>query len=172
MRLVLASASPARLSVLRAAGVEPLVRVSGVDEDAVAAGLVEPSPADFGKPDSVELARTRWSAMAGGQGDLLTGHAVLRLTGGRVTASATGVRTTTVRFGRPSERELAAYLATGEPLTVAGAFTLDGLGGWFVEGVDGDPSSVIGISLPLTRQLLAEVGVSVVDLWRTNGSAG
>jgi septum formation protein len=201
--------------VLRAAGVEPLVRVSGVDEDAVAAGLTEPSPADLvaalatakamavvaeaaaenpdavvvgcdsmlsmtgpdgpqvvGKPGSVELARTRWSAMSGGQGDLLTGHAVLRLTGGRVIASATGVRTTTVRFGRPSERELAAYLATGEPLTVAGAFTLDGLGGWFVEGVDGDPSSVIGISLPLTRQLLAEIGVSVVDLWHTNGSAG
>jgi len=215
VRLVLASASPARLSVLRAAGVEPLVRVSGVDEDAVAAGLTEPSPTDLvaalatakanavvadvareqpdavvvgcdsmlsmtgpdgpqvvGKPGSVELARTRWSAMAGGHGDLLTGHTVLRLTDGRVTASATGVRSTTVRFGRPSERELAAYLATGEPLTVAGAFTLDGFGGWFVEGVDGDPSSVIGISLPLTRQLLAEIGVSVVDLWHTNGSAG
>jgi septum formation protein len=68
-------------------------------------------------------------------------------------------------MGRPSQRELEAYLATGEPLAVAGAFTIDGLGGWFVEGVDGDPSSVIGISLPLTRQLLADVGVSVVDLW-------
>jgi septum formation protein len=72
---------------------------------------------------------------------------------------------TEVRFGQPSERELEAYLASGEPLDVAGAFTLDGLGGWFVEGVDGDPSSVIGISLPLTRQLLADVGVSVIDLW-------
>ena len=211
MRLVLASASPARLSVLRSAGVEPLVHVSGVDEDAVAAGLADPSPAELvvtlaeakaravvaeigrrepdavvigcdsmlsmagqvvGKPGSVPRARARWAAMAGGAGDLLTGHAVLRLTDGDVTASAAGVRSTTVRFATPSERELAAYLATGEPLAVAGGFTLDGFGGWFVEGVDGDPSSVIGISLPLTRQLLAEVGVSVVDLWRTNGSAG
>ncbi|MDT7697129.1 MAG: nucleoside triphosphate pyrophosphatase, partial [Pseudonocardiales bacterium] len=72
-----------------------------------------------------------------------------------------------VRFGRPSEAELDAYLASGEPLNVAGAFTLDGLGGWFVEGIDGDPSNVIGISLPLTRALLTEVGVQVTDLWRT-----
>lgn len=215
VRLVLASASPARLAVLRAAGVEPLVHVSGVDEDAVAAALVDPTPADVvaalatakaqavvadvgrrepdavvigcdsmlsmtgpngpqvvGKPSSVDLARERWTAMAGGTGDLLTGHAVLRITDGTVTASATGVRSTTVRFATPSDRELSAYLATGEPLAVAGGFTLDGLGGWFVEGVDGDPSSVIGISLPLTRQLLADVGVSVVDLWRRNGSVG
>jgi septum formation protein len=75
--------------------------------------------------------------------------------------------TTAVRFGRPSEAELDAYLASGEPLNVAGAFTLDGLGGWFVEGIDGDPSNVIGISLPLTRALLTEVGVQVTDLWRT-----
>ena len=67
---------------------------------------------------------------------------------------------------RPSEAELEAYLATGEPLAVAGAFTLDGLGGWFVEGIDGDPSNVIGISLPLVRRLLAAVGVSVTELWR------
>jgi septum formation protein len=209
VRLVLASASPARLSVLRAAGVEPEVRVSGVDEDAVAAGLTDPSPPDLvialatakatavavdvadehptavvvgcdsmlsmtdadgrkvvvGKPGSAEVAKARWSAMAGGEGELLTGHAVLHLTDGKVTATATGVRATTVRFGCPTDRELDAYLATGEPLTVAGGFTLDGFGGWFVEGVDGDPSSVIGISLPLTRKLLAAVDVSVVDLW-------
>lgn len=211
MRLVLASASPARLAVLRAAGIEPVVRVSGVDEDAVAAGLADPTPAELvaalasakaeavaadlngtdrdtvvvgcdsmlsmtgpdgpevvGKPGSVERARTRWAAMAGGQGELLTGHAVIRLDTGQ---RSVGVRTTTVRFGTPSASELETYLATGEPLAVAGAFTLDGLGGWFVEGVDGDPSSVIGISLPLTRQLLADVGVSVVDLWSRSGSA-
>lgn len=199
MRLVLASASPARHAVLRAAGIEPLVIVSGVDEDAVAASLTDPAPAELvaalatakadavaaglaesdmvvvgcdsmlfvagdlvGKPGSVERARARWAAMAGGEGELLTGHTVIRLDTGR---RATGVRTTKVRFGTPSERELEAYLATGEPLSVAGGFTLDGLGGWFVEGVDGDPSSVIGISLPLTRRLLADVGVSVVDLW-------
>jgi septum formation protein len=192
--------------VLRAAGIEPVVIVSGVDEDAVAAALTNPSAADqvaalaaakadavadglddddavvigcdsmlfltgengpelLGKPGTVEVARERWAAMAGGTGTLLTGHAMLRLTGGVITARSSGVRMTEVRFGQPSERELEAYLASGEPLDVAGAFTLDGLGGWFVEGVDGDPSSVIGISLPLTRQLLADVGVSVIDLW-------
>lgn len=197
MIVVLASASPARLSVLRAAGVEPVVQVSGVDEDTVAASLRDPSPDQLvaalaeakasavlpaftedtvvigcdsmllfdgdvvGKPGTAEVARKRWAAMAGGTGVLLTGHAVLRVGGGR----AVGTERTTVRFGQPSDRELAAYLDSGEPLAVAGGFTIDGLGGWFVEGVDGDPSSVIGISLPLTRRLLAEVGVSVVDLW-------
>ncbi|HEV3362520.1 MAG TPA: Maf family nucleotide pyrophosphatase [Pseudonocardiaceae bacterium] len=208
MRLVLASASPARLAVLRAAGVEPVVHVSGVDEDAIAASLTEPAPADLvaalakakaeavvpaiaaahpdavvigcdsmlvmdgpngrevvGKPHTVDVARTRWASMAGGTGELVTGHAVIRLAGGRPETRAVGVAGTTVRFASPSAAELDAYLATGEPLAVAGAFTLDGLGGWFVNGVDGDPSSVIGISLPLTKKLLAEVGVSVVDLW-------
>lgn len=204
VRFVLASASPARLAVLRAAGIDPSVVVSGVDEDAVAANLTDPSPAELvtalalakaekvadtlagtysdshpavvvgcdsmlsiggemvGKPKSAEDAHKRWAAMAGGTGELLTGHAVLRLDTG---ARAIGSRGTTVRFGTPTQHELDAYVGSGEPLAVAGAFTLDGLGGWFVEGVDGDPSSVIGISLPLTRQLLAEVGVSVVDLW-------
>jgi len=76
---------------------------------------------------------------------------------------------TTVYFGTPTDEDLSAYLASGEPLRVAGAFTLDGLGGWFVERIDGDPSNVIGISLPLTRTLLAEVGVVVTDLWRRTG---
>jgi nucleoside triphosphate pyrophosphatase len=206
VRLVLASASPARLAVLRAAGVEPVVRVSGVDEDAVAASLVDPTPDELvvalaeakaravlpavaaelrdavvvgcdsmlfhdgelvGKPGTVERARKRWAAVAGGTGVLLTGHAVLHTGGG----AAAGTERTTVRFGRPGERELEAYLATGEPLAVAGGFTLDGLGGWFIDGIDGDPSSVIGISLPLTRRLLAEVGVIVTDLWRTDRAA-
>lgn len=189
--------------MLRAAGVEPVVIVSGVDEDAVVAGLADPSPHEtvaalaaakaeavagtitgdhedtvvigcdsmlrigddlVGKPGTVDRARERWQVMAGGSGHLLTGHAVLRMANGEITARAAGVRGTEVRFGRPTERELEAYLATGEPLAVAGAFTLDGVGGWFVEGVDGDPSSVIGISLPLTRQLLAEVGIGVADV--------
>ncbi|WP_197321313.1 nucleoside triphosphate pyrophosphatase [Saccharomonospora sp. NB11] len=207
MRFVLASASPARLAVLRAAGVEPDVVVSGVDEDAITASLSNPTPSELvtalarakadevasrlnddaaesvdtvvvgcdsmlsiggevvGKPGTADVARTRWKSMAGGTGDLLTGHAVVRLRDGAVVARAEGTRTTTVQFSTPSDAELDAYLATGEPLAVAGAFTLDGLGGWFVEGVDGDPSSVIGISLPLTRRLLAEVGVDVVSLW-------
>lgn len=204
MRFVLASASPARLSVLRAAGIEPSVVVSGVDEDAVAASLTDPAPEELvtalaaakaeavlasiaetatdavivgcdsmlsmggrmlGKPGTAEVARERWAQMSGGSGDLLTGHAVLRVENGVETKRATGSHSTTVRFAAPTPEEIEAYIATGEPLAVAGAFTLDGRGGWFVDGIDGDPSSVIGISLPLTRRLLSEVGVSVVDLW-------
>jgi septum formation protein len=202
VQLVLASQSPARLAVLRAAGVEPVVRVSGVDEDAIAAALPDATPAAVvaalaeakaravaatdvppdvvivgcdsmlfhngqlvGKPGTPERARERWASMAGGTGELLTGHALLRLTDGRITATAVGTETTTVRFGKPTDAELDPYLATEEPLAVAGAFTLDGYGGWFVDGIEGDPSSVIGISLPLTRRLLTELGVSVVELW-------
>ncbi|WP_033293226.1 Maf family protein [Amycolatopsis jejuensis] len=203
MRFVLASQSPARLALLRAAGLDPVVVVSGVDEDAVAAALVEPAPEELvtalakakanavidditdldavvvacdsmlfiggemvGKPATPDIARERWARMAGGSGVLLTGHAVVRIDGGRRTKEAAGTRSTTVHFGSPSQAEIDAYIATGEPLQVAGAFTLDALGGWFVEGVEGDPSSVIGISLPLVRQLLAEVGVSVVEMWK------
>ncbi|PRW62437.1 Maf family protein [Actinopolyspora mortivallis] len=208
MRFVLASASPARLSVLRAAGIEPVVRVSGVDERAVQESLSDPAPAELvtalatakaeavvervaadfdeavivgcdsmlwvpgeegdelvGKPATAELAARRWERMAGGSGELLTGHAVLRLSGGTVVDRVGDHLSTGVRFGEPSAHELDRYIATGEPLRVAGGFTLDGLGGWFVNGVDGDPSSVIGISLPLTRSLLARVGVEVVSLW-------
>lgn len=208
MRLVLASASPARLAVLRAAGTAPLVSVSQVDEDAILAELgpdvahedavatlarakardvvarisaVDPVPGRavvigcdsmlsidgelVGKPHTPELAAARWRAMRGSTGRLLTGHCAVLVVDGAVSAEASGTRSTTLRFGAPSDAEIDAYVATGEPLEVAGGFTLDGLGGWFVEGVDGDPSSVIGISLPLTRELLAELGVSPVQLW-------
>ncbi|HKV18331.1 MAG TPA: Maf family protein, partial [Mycobacterium sp.] len=76
--------------------------------------------------------------------------------------------TTTVRFGTPTDEELTAYLATGESLRVAGAFTIDGLGGWFVDGIDGDPSNVIGLSLPTMRRLFTRVGLSVGNLWADN----
>ncbi|MGH3877344.1 MAG: Maf family protein [Actinophytocola sp.] len=118
-----------------------------------------------GKPGTPERARERWIMMGGGTGVLLTGHTVLRIQGGVLGALASGTAQTTIRFGSPSPAEIDAYISTGEPMVVAGGFTLDGFGGWFVDGVDGDPSSVIGISLPLTRRLLVEVGVSVVDLW-------
>jgi len=202
VRFVLASQSPARLAVLRAAGIEPSVVVSGVDEDAVAAALPDPSREELvtalalakaeavldglphaeavvvgcdsmlsfqgemlGKPGDADTARKRWAQMAGGAGELLTGHAVVRVEGGVRVAQSVGTQTTRVRFATPTQDEIDAYVDTGEPLQVAGAFTLDGLGGWFVEGIDGDPSSVVGISLPLTRRLLTEVGVSVIDLW-------
>lgn len=202
--LILASASSARLGVLRAAGVEPVVRVSGVDEDALTAALGEVRPEELvialarakadavarqvaaeypdavivgcdsmlhighelaGKPGCAEVALRRWQAMAGGTGELLTGHAVVRLDAGLPSATVAGAQTSLIRFGTPTAEEVEAYIGTGEPLGVAGGFTLDGRGGWFVDGIDGDPSSVIGISLPLTRRLLAEVGVPVIDLW-------
>jgi septum formation protein len=205
VRVVLASASPARLSVLRAAGLDPVVEVSDFDEDALLAAMPDAAPdvkvtalaaakattvarriADtvpeaivigcdsmlhidgelVGKPADAERARARWRVMAGSSGRLVTGHAVLRTEDGAIDRVAEGHAVTTVRFAEPSEAELEAYLASGEPLAVAGAFTLDGLGGWFVEGIEGDPSNVIGISLPLTRRLLAGVGVSITDLWR------
>jgi septum formation protein len=206
VRVVLASASPARLSVLRAAGLDPEVEVSDFDEEALLAAMPGATPGAkvtalagakattvarrigdtvgaavvigcdsmlhvggelVGKPADGEQARRRWRAMAGRSGELVTGHAVLRMVDGEIDRVSEGHAVTVVRFAEPSEAELEAYLATAEPLAVAGAFTLDGLGGWFVEGIDGDPSNVIGISLPLTRRLLAGVGVTVTDLWRS-----
>jgi septum formation protein len=208
-RLVLGSASPGRLQVLRQAGIEPVVVVSGVDEDAVMAklgscagpeqvtaalasakaervvGLVEPSVAADcvvigcdsmlyidgtlrGKPQSVAQARRQWESMAGRSGQLYTGHSLIRLRDSTIVHRCSEVEVTTVHFGVPSANDLNAYLATGEPLRVAGGFTLDGFGGWFVDRVDGDPSSVVGISLPMTRRLLGGAGLSVSQLWATN----
>ncbi|MFE5708711.1 Maf family protein [Rhodococcus koreensis] len=207
---VLASASPARLAVLRSAGVEPVVRVSGVDEDALIAALgADAAPEHVvtelarakakdvlpvlardgisdavivgcdsmllidgalqGKPGTVDVARERWSSMAGRSATLLTGHSVLRITEGTVVGDAHDHSATVVHFASPPDADLEAYLATGEPLQVAGAFTLDSLGGWFVDRIEGDPSSVIGIGLPLVRRLLANVGVGVAELWATSG---
>lgn len=125
----------------------------------------------IGKPGTVDVAKQRWKAMAGGTGELLTGHVVLHLQGDEQVAAAADNHTTTVRFGTPSDEELDAYLGTGEPLHVAGGFTLDGFGGWFIEGIDGDPSSVTGISLPLTRRLIGYLGLRVTDLWEPDRAA-
>jgi nucleoside triphosphate pyrophosphatase len=212
-RVVLASASPGRRKVLRGAGIEPVVLVSGVDEDAVMAALPDDAgPGDvttalatakaeavartldaelgadcvvigcdsmlyrdgrlWGKPATEAAAVQGWQAMAGRSGELFTGHCVLRLQNGRIEARAAAHAVTTVRFGRPSASDLEAYARSGEPTAVAGGFTLDGLGGWFVDGVDGDPSAVIGIGLPLTRGLLERVGVSLTDLWLANPVTG
>jgi septum formation protein len=191
--VVLASASPARLAVLRAAGLEPEVIVSGVDESAYAAdtpaelvGLLAQAKAAavasaldaglvigcdslldldgraLGKPASAAQAAQRWREMSGRTGTLVTGHCVINAATGQ---RASAVAATRVRFGTPSEAEIAAYIASGEPLAVAGAFTLDGRGGWFVEGIDGDHGTVLGVSLPVLRRLLASLGVSVTALW-------
>ena len=195
---MLASASPARLRTLRAAGIEPEVRISEVDEDAVTApdpaalvlalarakavrvirpgddalvlgcdSLLDLDGRPYGKPASGPEVLARWERMAGRTGVLRTGHALLDVRGGIVAGEAAGVASTTVRFGSPTAAELAAYVASGEPLRVAGAFTVDGLGGWFVDGVDGDPGTVIGLSLPLLRTLLGQLGSGVTDLWET-----
>lgn len=203
---MLASASTGRLRVLRQAGVDPLVVVSGVDEDAVAAALgPDAAPGDVvcalaqakadrvageldgdisadcvvigcdsmlsidnrlcGKPGTAEAAASQWRLMAGRSGELHTGHCLLRLRGGDITHREVEARCTTVDFATPSDADLEAYIAHGEPRQVAGGFTLDGLGGWFVDGIDGDPSNVIGVSLPLLRALLERVGLSVSALW-------
>ena len=207
--ILLASRSSGRLSALRAAGVEPLVRASSVDEEAVlhelanrrrATGLPAPSAAEqvqalarakaldvaadidpqeaevvvgcdsmleidgrvVGKPGTPEAVRERWRSMRGRTGLLHSGHTLVRVRDG---ARAHGVSSTVVRFGSPTDAEIDAYAATGEPLGCAGAFTIDGLGGPFIDGVDGDPHGVVGISLPLLRRLLAELGIRWTDLW-------
>ncbi|MYR06157.1 septum formation inhibitor Maf [Gordonia sp. SID5947] len=205
--MVLGSASPARLRVLRAAGLDPRVIVSDVDEDAVLDALPDAPPEQVvvrlagaksdavvaailagddhagdtvvltcdsmllfdgalsGKPHTVDVARDRWRRMRGRSAELLTGHWVSRIEGSRVVGTANASAATTIHFADIDDATIDAYAATGEPLAVAGAFTLDGLGGWFVEAIDGDPSSVIGIGLPTVRRLLADVGVDVTTLW-------
>lgn len=116
----------------------------------------------LGKPATAEEATERWLTMRGRSGVLLTGHALTDTATGK-TVSRTAA--TTVRFADVTDEEIAAYVATGEPLLVAGAFTIDGLGGAFVDGVDGDHHNVVGLSLPLLRDLLAELGHSWTELW-------
>ncbi len=119
----------------------------------------------YGKPADTAEALDRWRAMAGRDGVLHTGHCVIDVRSGRPHGRVVELSSTTVHFGRPTDAELAAYVGSGEPLDVAGAFTLDGRGGWFVEGIDGDHGTVLGISLPLLRRMLRELGISPVDLW-------
>jgi septum formation protein len=127
----------------------------------------------LGKAATPQEVRERWAAMAGGTGVLVTGHAVVDLTMGGQHPSGEdrlveATVATTVRFGRPDPEELEAYIASGEPLEVAGSCTIDGLGGAFIDGVDGDHTNVIGLALPTLRRLLAELGVRWTDLWEPN----
>ena len=116
----------------------------------------------YGKPADPEDAVGRWKRMRGRTGTLHTGHCLIDTASGRTVTEAAA---TTVRFGQLSDHEIARYVATGEPLRVAGGFTIDGLGGVFIDGVDGDPGTVIGLSLPLLRRMLRQLDISLVDFW-------
>ncbi|MDX6261355.1 MAG: nucleoside triphosphate pyrophosphatase [Kribbellaceae bacterium] len=193
-RFVLASQSPARLKTLRNAGVEPEVIVSGVDEDNITAdspgelartlavlkaravvstltdhatvlgcdSVLEIDGVAYGKPGTPEIARERLRMMSGGTGVLHTGHCLFDT---RTRQELRELASTTVRFAELTEDEIDAYVATGEPLVVAGSFTVDGFGGPFVAGIEGDYHNVVGISLPLVRRMLAEVGIAWPSLW-------
>jgi septum formation protein len=196
-RLVLASASPARLSLLRQAGLGPEVVVSDVDESTVKAprvaeqvallaaakaadvakretdalvigadSLLEFNGKPLGKPDDAAEARDRWRRMSGRSGILHTGQALFDVQDGAVVSRDIAVASTVVYFATPTPPEIEAYLATGEPLAVAGAFTLDGLGAPFVRRVEGDPAAVVGLSLTVLRTQLAKRGLAITDLWR------
>jgi len=123
--------------------------------------LLEFDGVALGKPADPAEAEARWRQMRGGRGVLYTGHRLIDVAGGR-RAGATVA--TTVHFADASDAEIAAYCASGEPLQVAGAFTIDGLGGWFVEAIEGDHHNVVGLSLPALRGMLAELGHQLADL--------
>ena len=185
-RFVLASASPARLRLLKDAGFDPEVVVSGVVEDvddvlelarrkarAVAEtqqdalvlgcdSMLQLDGVALGKPASPEEAIARWQAMRGQSGALTTGHFLVDTRGW---GEAFAVVSTVVHFGTPSDEEIEAYVATGEPLHVAGAFTLDGRSAPFVDAIEGDHGNVIGVSLPAVRRLLSTLGTEVTELW-------
>jgi septum formation protein len=202
LRMVLASQSPARLATLRAAGLDPEVVVSGVDESqlqmadaaqlavglarlkAIAvADLVERDENEVvllvgcdsvleldgeihGKPASAAEATARWQRMRGRTGVLHTGHCVVELAVGGRRREASREARTTVHFADLTDDEITAYVDTGEPLQVAGAFTLDGLGGAYVTGIEGDPHTVVGIGLPLLREMVRDLGHEWHTLWR------
>ncbi|MFW2210345.1 MULTISPECIES: Maf family protein [Corynebacterium] len=194
-RIVLASTSPSRLHILRSAGIEPITVAPNVDEDAVITALPDASPVRIveelaqakahavspaysndiviggdsmllldgklqGKPHTEEKTIERWHQQSGRTAELITGHCVVTPKGEHLE-----VAITSLDFAEVPEEDIRAYAATGEPLKCAGAFTLEALGGWFVDGINGDSSSVIGLSLPVVRRALYRYGYSVSQFW-------
>ncbi len=191
---VLASASPARRRLLQTVGIEPIVRASDFDESQIQ--LSEPAQLVktlaqykaetvapqfesslimgcdsvlsingeiYGKPADASEAIARWQIMQGNFGDLYTGHALIDLDKNRTLVKS---QVTRVYFAQMSDRAILAYVATGEPLKCAGAFAIEGFGSFFVEKIEGCHSNVIGLSLPLLRQMLAELGYDATDFWQ------
>lgn len=151
-----------QLAQLKCAAVAARAEVPG---DALVLGcdsVFELDGLALGKPADAADAVRRWHAMRGRSGVLHTGHSLRHAGSGR---SAAATASTTVHFADVSDAEVAAYVATGEPLHVAGAFTVDGLGGAFVTGIEGDFHNVVGVSLPLVRDLVGELRHSWTDLW-------
>lgn len=195
MRVALASQSPSRAAILRAAGIEPVLAPANVDERAIEAGLSTAAPAEIvaalatakaekvapsyphdlviggdsmllldgvlqGKPLTTEATVARWRVQAGRRAELLTGHCIIAGKRRHVETSRTAIY-----FAQASQEDIAAYAASGEPLNCAGAFTLEALGGWFIDRIDGDPSSVIGLSLPVVRRAIYLFGWDVSNFW-------
>jgi septum formation protein len=211
MRLYLASTSPARLATLRAAGIEPIVVPSGVDEDAAVreaeaisgplaaadmvlllarakaeAALTQAVAAGahldglllggdsafvlddviYGKPHTAERARERWHAQRGRTGELFSGHWLIDATNADNPHGIGATTVARVTFASDiTDAEIDAYVASGEPLAVAGAFTIDARGQAFIERIEGDPSTVVGVSIPMVRQLAGQLGVTWPRLW-------
>ncbi|MCV3216348.1 Maf-like protein [Plectonema radiosum NIES-515] len=191
---ILASASPARRRLLQTVGIEPTVCASDFDESQIqlsepgqlvetlaqckaetvapqfASGLIMGCDSVLalngeihGKPADASEAIARWQIMRGNFGDLYTGHALIDKDQNRTLVKS---QVTRVYFGKMSDRAIQAYVATGEPLKCAGAFAIEGFGSLFVEKIEGCHTNVIGLSLPLLRQMLAELGYDVTDFWR------
>ena len=156
------------VAVLAQAKAEAVAAVLPEDGDVLVVAcdsLLDLDGRPLGKPATPEEAIQRWQEMRGRTGHLHTGHHVIGRLDGQ-TRSVAAVATTEVRFADVTDAEIGAYVATGEPQQVAGAFTIDGLGGAFVTGITGDHHNVVGISLPLLRRLFAELGVG----WHTLGA--
>ncbi|WJY67453.1 Maf family protein [Corynebacterium auris] len=195
MRLVLASQSPSRRMLLENGGVTPVLHPAHIDEDALIASLPAAAPAEVvgalarakaeavagtypedvtvgcdsmllldghlqGKPHTIDATIARWKAQRGRTAHLLTGHAVHHRG-----AWFTGTTSTAISFGDASDADIEAYARSGEPLECAGAFTLEALGSWFIDSIDGDPTSVIGLSMPFLRKALYSFGLSASQFW-------